>query len=155
MKKEEIMHRFVRIVVAIAVIYPCIVSCGGPEKPGHPTIGQVFEDCATVDVGRTIPERATTILGWVLQVLQAGADGYEAELGKIGLSYGEDVLACAAKAARDMFVGRPVAATSTLTSTPTSPATSALSPATSALSPATSALSRADAFIARHGWLYK
>jgi hypothetical protein len=137
LQKEELMRRFVRIAVVIAVICACSASCGGSKKPGHPTVDQIFEDCATVDVGRTVPEMATTVLGWVLQVLQAGVDGYESELGRIGLSYGEDVLACAAKAARDTFAEHSIAATSA---------------PTSAVTPA---LSRTDAFIAKHGWIYK
>lgn len=90
--------------IAIAIVVALSLGCGGTQAA---QVKQVAYTCATVDIGRTIPEIGMTILEDVMAFIQAGADGWTNKLLDIGTRYGKDVLACAAKAAFDALSSRP------------------------------------------------
>lgn len=91
------------IVFALALL----VSCGGTQAT---RVKQVAYDCATVDIGRTIPEIGMTVFQNVMAIIQAGADGWADKLLQIGTRYGKDALACAAKATYDALTAHPIGA---------------------------------------------
>jgi hypothetical protein len=90
-------------VLAIWIGATTLPSCGGARAE---EIKQAAYACATVDVGRTVPEVGMTILQDVMAIVEAGADGWRDALLAIGVKYGEDSLACAAKAAYDALTRR-------------------------------------------------
>lgn len=49
-----------------------------------------------------------TIFQDVMAIIQAGADGWADKLQQIGITYGKDALACAAKATYDALTAHPV-----------------------------------------------
>lgn len=86
------------VTCMIALVLALSVSCGGSQAT---QVKQVAYDCATVDIGRTVPEVGMSIFQNVMAVIQAGADGWVNKLLEIGTKYGKDSLACAAKATYD------------------------------------------------------
>ena len=99
-----------------------LASCGGAQTK---KIEQVAYACATVDVGRTVPEVGMTIFQDVMVIVSAGADGWRDALAAIGVKYGEDSVACAAKAVYDALTAQQSSA-SARTSAPTPAALRAL-----------------------------
>lgn len=87
-----------------------LISCGGTQAA---RVKQVAYDCATVDIGRTIPEVGMTVFQNVMAIIQAGADGWADKLLQIGTRYGKDALACAAKATYDALTAHPIGAQAT------------------------------------------
>lgn len=86
------------VTCMIALVLALSVSCGGTQAT---KVEQVAYDCATVDIGRTVPEVGMTIFQDVMAIIQAGAGGWVDKLLEIGTRYGKDALACAAKATYD------------------------------------------------------
>lgn len=80
------------------------ISCGETQAT---KIKQVAFACATVDIGQTIPEVGMTLFQDVMAIIQAGTDGWVDTLTTIGTKYGEDALACAAKAVYDALTAHP------------------------------------------------
>jgi hypothetical protein len=92
------------VTCMITIVLAASISCGGTQAP------QVKQDayhCATIDIGRTIPEIGMTIFQNVMAIIQAGADDWTDKLLEIGTKYGKDTLACAAKATYDALTARP------------------------------------------------
>ncbi len=119
------------ITCMIALVLFLSINCGGTQAA---QVKQVAYDCATVDIGKTIPEIGMTIFQDVMAIIQAGASGWIDKLLEIGTKYGKDSLACAAKATYDALS-----------------ASSARSLAT--VSPAP--VQRAQSFIETQGFTYK
>lgn len=119
------------VAYTVTLILALSISCGGTQSA---QVKQVAYDCATVDIGRTIPEVGMTIFQDVMAIIQAGADGWADKLLDIGAHYGKDALACAAKATYDALTSHPVGA--------------------QASAPSVSA-SRARSFIDAQGFSYK
>jgi len=82
----------------LTIVIALTLGCSAAQKT---QAKQVTYACATVDIGRTVPEVGMTIFQDVMAVIQAGADKWEGKLAEIGIRYGEDSLACAAKAVYD------------------------------------------------------
>lgn len=95
------------VTCMITLILALSISCGGAQAT-H--VKQVAYDCATVDIGKTVPEIGMTIFQSVMAIIQAGADGWTDKLLDIGTQYGKDALACAAKATYDALTARPIGA---------------------------------------------
>lgn len=114
----------------ITLVLALSINCGGTQAT---QVKQVVYDCATVDIGRTVPEVGITIFQAVMAVIQAGAEGWMDKLLEIGTKYGKDSLACAAKAAYN-----------TLTNPTETLATASPAPAR-----------RAQSFIETQGFTYK
>ena len=91
------------VACALSLVITLALGCGGSQAT---QVKQVAYACSTVDIGRTIPEIGITVFQDVLAVIQAGSDGWETELVEIGTKYGEDALACAAKAVYDKLTQR-------------------------------------------------
>lgn len=53
-------------------------------------------DCAKQNLGQTVEAVGLTILADVAQIIQAGKDGWQAALDKLGAQYGSDAIQCAA-----------------------------------------------------------
>lgn len=90
-----------------ALIVALSISCGGTQAA---KVKPVAYDCATIDIGKTIPEIGMTVFQNVIAIIQAGADGWTDKLLEIGTRYGKDTLACAAKATYDALTAHPVGA---------------------------------------------
>jgi hypothetical protein len=118
----------------ISLVIVLLVACGGTQSPQVEKVEQIAYECATVDIGRTVPEISMTVFQNVMAVIQAGADGWKAELVNIGTKYGKSSLACAAKAAYDALTAHP--------------------PGARAAAPTEAAL-RARAFIDDNGFAYR
>lgn len=82
----------------LTFIVTLILGCTAAQKTQAKQVAYV---CATVDIGRTVPEVGMTIFQDVMAIIQAGADKWEDKLAEIGVRYGDDSLACAAKAVYD------------------------------------------------------
>jgi hypothetical protein len=86
-------------------------SCGGPQtgtgSGSGTTVGDVVTSCATVDIGKTVPEIGMTIFQDVSTIVQAGSSGWEAALENIGVKYGYDALTCALQAAYNKLTAHP------------------------------------------------
>lgn len=95
------------VTCMIALVLALSVSCGGSQAT---QVKKVAYDCATVDIGRTVPEVGMSIFQDVMAVIQAGADGWVDKLLEIGTKYGKDSLACAAKATYDALSAHPIGA---------------------------------------------
>lgn len=121
--------KLVTCMIALAVALS--LSCGGTQAA---KVKQVAYDCATIDIGKTIPEIGMTVFQNVMAIVQAGADGWSDKLLEIETRYGKDTLACAAKATYDALTAHPVGAR--------------------AAAPSASAL-RAQSFIDAQGFSYK
>jgi hypothetical protein len=96
------MKSFIRpLLIGLLTI---AIGCGGTqsEQARH-----VAYRCATVDIGRTLPEIGMSILQRVMAIIEAGADGWKDKLIEIGIHDGEDVLACATKAVYDALTAHP------------------------------------------------
>ncbi len=119
------------VTCMITLILAVSVSCGGTQTT---QVKQVAYNCATVDIGRTVPEVGMTVFQDVMAIIQAGADGWVDKLLEIGTKYGKDTLACAAKATYDAL-----SANSARALTATSPAPT----------------QRARSFIETQGFTYK
>lgn len=113
------------------------ISCGGTQVK---QVKQVAYDCATVDIGRTIPEISMTVFQDVMAIVQAGADGWTDKLLEIGTTYGKDTLACAAKAAYEALAARPIEAQAQARAQASDPSASAR---------------RAQSFISAQGFSYR
>lgn len=98
--------------LAIAVA----LGCGATQAT---QVKQVTYACSNIDIGRTIPEIGMTIFQDAMAIIQAGADGWVDKLAEIGTKYGEDTLACVAKAVYDALTPSQSGAK---TSTPTAAA---------------------------------
>jgi hypothetical protein len=125
------------VTCMITAVLALSFSCGGTQTT---QVKQVAYDCATVDIGRTIPEVGMTIFQDVMAIIQAGTDGWTDKLLEIGAKYGKDTLACAAKATYDALTARPVdaqASARTQASDPSAPAR------------------RAQSFISAQGFSYR
>jgi hypothetical protein len=96
-----------KLVTCIALAIALSLGCGGTQAT---QVKQVAYDCATVDIGRTIPEIGMTVFQDVMAVIQAGTDGWVDKLLDIGTKYGKDTLACAAKATYDALSAHPAGA---------------------------------------------
>lgn len=119
------------ITCMITLVLALSISCGGTQAS---QVKQVAYDCATVDIGKTVPEIGMTIFQDVMAIIQAGAEGWVDKLLGIGTKYGKDTLACAAKAAYGALTTN---ATRALTATSLAPA------------------QRAQSFIETQGFAYK
>lgn len=119
------------VTCMITLILAISVSCGGTQTT---QVKQVAYNCATVDIGRTVPEVGMTVFQDVMAIIQAGADGWVDKLLEIGTKYGKDTLACAAKATYDALSANSARA---LTATSPAPA------------------QRARSFIETQGFTYK
>ncbi len=119
------------VTYMIALVAALSISCGGTQAS---QIKQTAYDCATVDIGKTIPEIGMTVFQDVMAIIQAGADGWTDKLLEIGTKYGKDTLACAAKATYDALTAHLAG--------------------TQASAPSTSAR-RAQSFIDAQGFSYK
>lgn len=95
------------VTCMITLVLALSISCGGTQAT---QVKQVAYDCATVNIGRTVPEVGMTIFQDVMAVIQAGADGWTDKLLEIGTKYGKDTLACAAKATYDALTAHPAGA---------------------------------------------
>lgn len=95
------------VTCMITLVLALSISCGGTQVK---QVKQVAYDCATVDIGRTVPEIGMTVFQTVMAIIQAGSDGWSDKLLEIGTKYGKDSLACAAKATYDALTARPVGA---------------------------------------------
>lgn len=120
-----------KLVTCMTALILAVSSCGGTQTA---QVKQVAYTCATIDIGRTIPEIGMTIFQDVMAVIQAGTDGWADKLLDIGTKYGKDTLACAAKATYDALSAHPAGAQA------------------SALSPSAQ---RAQSFIDAQGFTYK
>lgn len=119
------------ITCMITLVLTLSISCGGTQAT---QVKQVAYTCATVDIGKTIPEIGMTIFQNVMAIIQAGAEGWVDKLLGIGTKYGKDTLACAAKAAYNALTANTTRA---LTATSPAPA------------------QRAQSFIETQGFAYK
>lgn len=94
------------VLVLISLIaFAVAPSCGGTQ-PGD-TLGDKVTSCATVDIGKTLPEIGMTIFQDVSVIVQAGKDGWVAALENIGVKYGYDALTCALQAVYDKLTAHP------------------------------------------------
>lgn len=91
------------VTCLLAFILAISINCGSAQTT---QVKQVAYACATVDTGHTIPEIGMTLFQDVMAVVEAGADGWSDKLVAIGAKYGEDALACAAKAVYDALTAR-------------------------------------------------
>lgn len=96
-----------KLVTYIAFVIVLSLGCSGTQAT---QVKQVAYDCATVDIGRTVPEIGMTIFQDVMAIVQAGTDGWADKLLDIGTKYGKDTLACAAKATYDALSAHPIGA---------------------------------------------
>lgn len=119
------------VTCMITLVLAFSISCGGTQAA---QVKQVAYDCATVDIGKTVPEIGMTIFQDVMAIIQAGADGWVDKLLGIGTKYGKDTLACAAKAAYDALT---------------------TSSAHALTSPAPAPVQRAKSFIETQGFTYR
>lgn len=124
------------VTCMIALVLFFSINCGGTQAA---QVKQVAYDCATVDIGRTIPEVGMTIFQNVMAIIQAGADGWTDKLLEVGTRYGKNALACAAKATYDAL---------------TAQASQASAAAVASSVPVESAR-RAQSFIETQGFAYK
>lgn len=104
-----------KLITCIALAIALSLGCGGTQAA---QVKQVAYDCATVDIGRTIPEIGMTIFQNVMAVIQAGTDGWIDKLLEIGTKYGKDTLACATKATYDALTAHPIGAQAAAPSVP-------------------------------------
>lgn len=125
------------VTYMIAFVTALSISCGGTQAT---QVKRVAYDCATVDIGKTIPEVGMTIFQDVMTIIQAGADGWTDKLLEIGTKYGKDALACAAKATYDALTARPSEAQASARAQASDPSASAR---------------RAQSFISAQGFSYK
>lgn len=95
------------VTCMLCLVVALFVSCGGTQTAQVKHVAYV---CATVDIGRTMPEIGMTIFQDAMAVIQAGANGWADKLAEIGTKYGEDSLACAAKAVYDALTPAQVGA---------------------------------------------
>ncbi len=93
------------VTYMITLVLALSISCGGTQVT---QVKQAAYDCATVDIGKTIPEIGMTVFQDVMAIVQAGADGWTDKLLEIGTKYGKDTLACAAKATYDALTAHLV-----------------------------------------------
>jgi hypothetical protein len=98
------MKIILTLVVLLLVAAP---SCGGAQTGSGSSVGDVVAKCATVDIGRTIPEIGMTIFQDVSTIVQAGSSGWEDALLNIGVKYGYDALTCALQAVYDKLTAHP------------------------------------------------
>ncbi len=95
------------VTCMIALVVTLSISCGGTQAT---PVKSVAYNCATVDIGRSVPEIGMTVFQNVMAIIQAGAADWTNKLLEIGTRYGKDTLACAAKATYDALTARPIGA---------------------------------------------
>lgn len=95
---------------SIIVIIALLVSCG--SRPPTP-YEQDWLDCVGVDINQVVPEVGLTLVGEILQIVEAGSDGWKDALANMFLKYGEKTAACALKAAYDAISQHPVRVSAT------------------------------------------
>jgi hypothetical protein len=95
------------VLVLIALLFATAPSCGSPQTGSGGSVGDVVAKCATVDIGRTIPDIGMTIFQDVSTIVQAGSSGWEDALVNIGVKYGYDALTCALQAVYDKLTAHP------------------------------------------------
>lgn len=93
-----------KLVTCMLALSVALLGCGSSQAT---QIRATAFNCATVDIGRTIPDIGMTVFQDVMAIIQAGASGWATQLETIGAKYGEDALACAAKAAYDALSAHP------------------------------------------------
>lgn len=87
-------------------------NCGGAQTTGSgsgsgSSLGSTVVSCATVDIGKTLPEVGVTLFTDVSNIVQAGASGWEAALENLGVKYGYDALTCALQAVYTKLTAHP------------------------------------------------
>ena len=103
-----------KIILALTLLlFAAAPSCSGTlGNTGSGTgsgssFGGTVASCATVDIGKTLPEVGMTLFQDVSTIVQAGSSGWESALENLGLKYGYDAIACALKATYDKLTAHP------------------------------------------------
>lgn len=100
-----------KIILALTVLFFATApSCGGTLGNGSgsgSSVGDKVVSCATVDIGKTLPEVGMTIFQDVSVIVQAGKDGWQNALENIGVKYGYDALTCALQAVYSKLTAHP------------------------------------------------
>lgn len=100
------------IIALVALVFAtAATNCGGTQtgsgSGSGSSIGDTVVSCATVDIGKTLPEVGMTIFQDVSSIIQAGKNGWEDALVSIGVKYGYDALTCALQAVYSKLTAHP------------------------------------------------
>jgi len=99
------------ILALIVLLFATAPSCGGTfgnsGSGSGSSVGDLVVSCATVDIGKTVPEIGMTVFQDVSTIVQAGSSGWETALENIGVKYGYDALTCALQAVYTKLTAHP------------------------------------------------
>lgn len=104
--------KFALIIISL-LFATAPTSCGGTQvgsgsgSGSGSSLGATVASCATVDIGKTLPDIGMTIFQDVSAIVQAGASGWESALENIGVKYGYDALTCALQAVYNKLTAHP------------------------------------------------